>query len=418
MVSIATSNWPDEISNGVFIQWCLKLAEDDFHIPQWGGPNRSDGSFMFGAPNNDHFVIAPTGPRSWVLTKCVGMNSQEIAAVLATAAQRAGAQDTGQDLVYQVTVSSPVPDLGRPGFTLHMMRVLGDQRRITGSLRLADHVLLDFEEQASPETGPSLFPPTVDIKITTFVPGPAAADLANRTALAVFEIVSAICAFSLGRVVDTPFMVAFPLMHAEADVELSRRRDTTIRGLARDSVSLDIFRELVALGGPEALLRARNAFITLHEAQRQTNADVATMLYISAIEALITPGTQHDWRKDQVTRRFRDGVLSLCRDAVDAMLDHANVEEAFTFRKQGKIKWQRRQLVDRIYDLRSLPTHTGLSPSPRGGMMLMSSDHSMRVALLSDLTRAAILGYLQGPRTFLTGYPALLSAGSPTGTPT
>jgi hypothetical protein len=31
----------------------------------------------------------------------------------------------------------------------------------------------------------------------------------------------------------------------------------------------------------------------------------------------------------------------------------------------------------------------------------------MRVALLSDLARAAILGYLQAPRSFLVGHPTV-----------
>jgi hypothetical protein len=147
----------------------------------------------------------------------------------------------------------------------------------------------------------------------------------------------------------------------------------------------------------------------MHEAQRQNNADAATMLYVAAIEALISPVTQLEWRKESVTRRFREGVLSLCADAVDDLLAHDNVEQAFHFRKQGRNKWQRRQLVDHIYDLRSVPTHTGVSPT-QVGMMQLIGDSSMRVALLSDLARSALHGYLQGPCSFLAGHPEIENA--------
>src|SRR5207248_2570011 len=125
-----------------------------------------------------------------------------------------------------------------------------------------------------------------------------------------------------------------------------------------------------------------------------------------AIEALITPGRQCKWRKEQVTKRFREAVLILCKQAVDALLAHQNLEEALGFSKRGTVDRQRRALVDHIYDLRSLPTHTGIGPR-NISIHTFGAERGIRVALLSDLARAALLAYLQAPMSFLTGHPAL-----------
>jgi hypothetical protein len=404
-VTIPESNWPDEIANGIFIQWCIHLATTELGLPQWSDPDSTHGSLILGNPTSNHFVITPTAPLSWEVTEIIDMDRGALEAIIATAAEKTGANDTGTDLVYQTTMKSCAPPLDM-SMMLNMFRILGDQVRIVGSRRLSDVVLLDFNEDLPPLPGQLLFAPDVQVVATLFLPGPAPGYLARGTAGALFETVSAICALALGRPVEVSDLAHFPLQPEAAEVQKARRYEVSILGLAHSSISLDIFGELMALGGPDAMMRARNSFITFHEAQRQTSADIATMLYVSGIEALITPGRQHDWRKEQVTRRFREGVLSLCSDAVDGLLAHPNLEKALDFRKHGKIKWQRRKILDHIYDLRSLPTHTGIGPS-RGGVMLLGGDHGLRVALLSDLARAALLAYLQAPRSFLTGHPAL-----------
>jgi len=289
---------------------------------------------------------------------------------------------------------------------LNMFRVLGDQVPIVGPRRLSDVALLDFTQDPPPESGQTLFVPDTKIIVTLFAPGPAAGPLVGNAVCATFETVAAICAVALGRPVAYSSLAHFPVPTELAESQWARRHDPAIRGLARDFVSLDIFAELAALGGPDAVIRARNACITIHEAQRQANADIATMLYVCAIEALITPGRQCKWRKEQVTKRFREAVLILCKEAVDDLLAHRNLEEALGFSKRGNVDRQRRALVDHIYDLRSLPTHTGVGPR-NISIQTFGAERSIRVALLSDLARAALLSYIQAPMSFLTGHPAL-----------
>ena len=109
-----------------------------------------------------------------------------------------------------------------------------------------------------------------------------------------------------------------------------------------------------------------------------------------------------------MTKRFVEGLLSLCEPAVDATLAHQNVEQAFQYKKAGGVRRQRRDLLERAYDLRSRPSHMGMGLS-RGGTLfgLIEGGEGMRLALLSDLARAAVLGYLTAPRSFLTGHPTI-----------
>jgi hypothetical protein len=69
-----------------------------------------------------------------------------------------------------------------------------------------------------------------------------------------------VCALALGRAVDyTPMVVP-----ADEDATLqarSRRGDATILGLARESISLDVFGALQAKGGFDAILRLRGSLL-------------------------------------------------------------------------------------------------------------------------------------------------------------
>jgi hypothetical protein len=90
---------------------------------------------------------------------------------------------------------------------------------------------------------------------------------------------------------------------------------------------------------------------------------------------------------------------------VDALVNHANVEQAFGYRRKGGKEARRRQLLDRIYELRSYPTHEGLGLSGVGLFAIWTEPGNMRVALLSDLARGALLRFLQAPGSSLIGHP-------------
>lgn len=402
--TIAPAGLPDEVACMLFDAWVYSIAAPRFELTQYGSGGRGSQTRKpsFGSPTGKHFVLHESG-LDVTVDEAVDAPDDAIQAILDEAGAHVAAGDFGAGVVYhsEMTLATMNPLSG----VMHLMRTLGDQVHIEGSRRLSDVVLLDFEEGLLANAPPQglLFAPASKVQITIFAPGPCGSDLSSTFAIGVAEFVAAVCALATGRAVDYTPMI-FP---ADEDATLrarTRRGDATILGLARDSISLDVFGELQAKGGIDAMLRLRGSLLAYHAALKQTSADVAVMLFVTSIEALISPRAA--WGKEKVTQRFVKSLIELCPEAVDALLRHANVEEAFGYTRKGELPRQRRELLELIYETRSLPTHTGLSPSgPLMGML--GSTESMRVALLSDLARAAILTFLQAPRSSVIGHPGI-----------
>lgn len=382
------------------------MATRDFSITQSGGGPTTDGDvqFNFGDPTSEpYFSVETAGsPYRWRITEARGIDRKQIEQMLRDAGERALSNDFGEDVLYRATLTTGATSLGHVFFT-HFARLLGDQRPIDGQRRLSDRVLLTFVERDADQPQQLLAPHT-DIEVLLFVPGPAPGPLAGKIAARLIEVIAAICGFALGRVVEPPLTI-FPAQQDAIDPANAMRTDPSILGLARNSISLDIFGDLVARGGADAMIRVRGAVLAYHAAMAQANPDVATMLLVTAIEALIAP--RREWGKNQVTKRFIDALLILCPDAVDEILAHPNVEMALAYRRRGGTRRQRRELLSQIYDLRSRPTHTGLGLSSGGALAALASSESMRVALLSDLAQAAILAFVTSPQSFITGHPGL-----------
>lgn len=208
-----------------------------------------DGSVNLSNPPEERsLTITPSGPLSWKVTEIVGIDPQKVKAVVSAAAIRTRANDSGEDLVYRAMMECHNPPIST-GMMLNMFRVMGDQVRITGAWRLFDVVLIDFSEDPPSQPGQIFLPPDVKITATLFVPGPAPGPMARKVANATFEIVSAICALALGRPVEITSLAHFPVSPEIAEQQRARRYDASILGLTRNSVSLDIFGELMALGG-------------------------------------------------------------------------------------------------------------------------------------------------------------------------
>jgi hypothetical protein len=222
--------------------------------------------------------------------------------------------------------------------------------------------------------------------------------------------VSAICTLALGRVVSGDGFALFPAEPEKAQEAQALRYDPEILTLARDSISLDIFGDLAARAGADGMLRVRGALLSYQAALEQRSPDVAVMLLVTSIEALIAP--RPAWGKGKVTKRFIRATEELCPDAVDGLVNHANVEQAFMLKLRGNAQRRRRELLDTIYTLRSNPTHTGLGPTVSEALLHFGDSGGMRVALLSDLARGALLAYLVAPRSSLIGHPLIDPAGT------
>jgi hypothetical protein len=402
---------PPRVQNLLFIEWVIYFAHERLGISQWstGGQQSritmTNSEFTIGSPTDLHITINRTPDDArWELAISDPQQDEALQYILAQANDRTSKNDLGSGVWYStVLTTSPLNLLS--DFGLQFARTLGDQVRIVGSRRLSDRVLLEFSEEAGSEKEPMLFAPKTSIQVDILAPGPTAGPLSDEIAGDVAETVRVICTFALGRPVDGP-LALFSSDEEKAEAAREKQYDSSILDLARNRISLDLFGYVVSYGGPESVLKARNALLTYDAALRQGNHDVATILFVTAIEALIPPPL--DWRKERVTTRFIVAVQELCPQALEEILAHANSELAF-----GPIKQRQNRrkvyesLLGRIYDMRSSPVHMGLSITPRMFAHGFGVDTTMRIALLSDLTRAAILAFIQAPRNFLVGHPRL-----------
>ena len=340
-------------------------------------------------------------PGKWELASVENVKESDIQRIVNDTKDKLAAKDFGGEVIYRANLKSPAFAMDSVSM-MNFARLLGYPVHITGYRRLGSRILLEFIPDPLPEKPTLLmFAGSTNIKVTIFSPGPIESDLTRRTAAALLETVAAICAFALGRVVESPLMIV-PIKDDEAATAQALRRDESILTLARNSVSLDVFEEFTALSDLDGALRARGS-TAYHAALQQANPDVATMLLVSSMEALIVP--RPEWRKDKATKRFIEVICELCPETIDELVNHANVEEAFSYTRRGGPRPRRRQLLNRIYELRSTPTHQGIGLAGGGMILTAITSGSLRVALLSDLARAVLLAFLQAPRSSLIGHP-------------
>ena len=79
----------------------------------------------------------------------------------------------------------------------------------------------------------------------------------------------------------------------------------------------------------------------------QSNPDVATILFVSGIEAILSPDAP--WRKTRLVARFVWAAFEYAPDTVNAILSHANMSQAFAFMPTGGPNARRRRMLERIY---------------------------------------------------------------------
>jgi hypothetical protein len=341
-----------------------------------------------------------TQDRNWVLQVSSDITEAHAREIVSRAAAAAARMETKEDVCYSTQLVSDGSALSSRAFTVQFMRTLGDQEVISGRRRLHQTVLLDFQPEG-PGAKPSLFAPTTTIAVKIFAPGPGTGPLGQRVAENVLELTRLICVVAMGRPVTGPAAI-FRAKLEDSAAAHHIRFDPSILTLARSGTSLDIFGNLPNLGGLESVWKVRGSLVAFDAAINQSNPDVATILFVSGIEALVTPNTE--WRRERPVARFIDAVLDLCPDFIDTLVNHRNTEDAFDIRFKGGPQKKRKQFLDRIYELRSLHVHSGL-PMTAASIQNINSAGSMRVALLSQLHWNVLIAFLRGPRSFLTGHP-------------
>ncbi len=280
------------------------------------------------------------------------------------------------------------------------MRLLGDhgRRRVEGPAKLGPEILLEFTQRGDASSPVPL--PDFEVNAVFKVPGPGPGPYTDRRVVEAVTVIRAVLAYATAASITQNVGGFWP----PGDEEL--RRVAQLLGAAEvgelvvdGNVLSERMNEMAQLDPTgECLRRFQGGLFAYEQALLQSSGYVALVLLISAIEALGVPNTE--WHRSRLVKRFTTFVLQACPDAVDRVQLHPNFESAF-----GQRRSPRRFLED-LYDQRSRPLHTGFMPH-----MAMSigfhSDDSVRVALVSDLTRAALGSFLFAPFTPIATHPIL-----------
>lgn len=289
-------------------------------------------------------------------------------------------------------------------FLPSLMERLGMQQRILGWRRLGRYVLLHFAEDIPPQRNAKnvLIAPKTIIQAHLAVSAPCEGYFSLHLAQYMLEIVAAICTFALGRAVTLP--PALFASNSESLAQLiARQSDEAVKTLARKHVSLDIFSQLELPGGFELLTRMRAALLAFSAAMQQERDAIACIMYVVAAESLTTPYTR--WRQSKLTKRFIEFFDDLMPNELDRIVAHGNFEEAFGIRRRNRsARALRRELLERIYDYRSVQLHDGLDLDYTTLGAAIGGEVARR-ALLADFAEGAILRYLAAPRGSLIGHP-------------
>ncbi|GGM43999.1 hypothetical protein GCM10007977_051990 [Dactylosporangium sucinum] len=158
--------------------------------------------------------------------------------------------------------------------------------------------------------------------------------------------------------------------------------------------------------GREAYARAEGCIYAYEQAMEQPSEHVALAMYISALEALANPNTS--WRKNRSAARFVHFIEQLASSEIDETMSHPNFVQAF-----GSIA-SRKKFLEKLYELRSTPLHTGMLRHAVGGFFQTDTMASIRVSLVSGLVRTCFANFLRGPFSSLVGHPRVdPAAGGP-----
>lgn len=393
---------PVELMDLLFLQWVHIYASGELGTTQYG-QSGSDWNFLR-QPDNAIFTLKRTNsnPR-WRLEVGGGFAPELVERLVRRAADSVDHRDMGEPVCYRGELVSDEPTLNGT-FATQFARLLGDQVAIAGWRRLSANVLLEFIID-EPHINPSLFVPRTRVRTFIFTPGTLAGPMSDRLARDTMEMVRLICTLAAGRVFEGGGVSVFPA-DADSRVEAEGKRFDFegVLTLARDGTSLDPLTDLATIAGPSFVAKYRNSLVAFDAALRQVNPDVATILFVSGLEALFLPDAP--WSRRRPVARFIRATLEYSPEAVDALLGHANVAEALGFVPRGGLARQRRQVMDCIYQLRSAPVHAG--PGMAFGFMDPASmPAQMRVALLSELHWKVLLAFLRAPRSSLIGHPSV-----------
>lgn len=378
----------------LFVDWLGFLLDREFGAPQQG---KSGDFFTVGLTDGTEIRISFPPPAGSLSIEVVPESAADISRIVAEAAAHANAGDLGPGYWYEMSLSC---DVGLEGLMpIHFMRSLSEHKRFEGAWILGSDCLIEFV-QSNTDPSPIIIP-KFEVSAAFRVPSPWHGPYGQEVAEEFGTFVRSVIAF----VSAAPFKSLAGLFPAKPDRVQDVVRTLASRPSELHVAGLEIAPALAWLAGAgrrDALKRAEGALYAYEQALAQQSEYVALILLVTSIEALTVPDTR--WAKERLTKRFVEWTLEMCSGEVGAVLRHNNFESAF-----GSVRKPQR-FLELLYNARSRPLHTGFVPSHLSALPDMGGSAGIRVMLVSEIARAAIIGFLKRPFTSLIGHPDIDAA--------
>lgn len=387
------------LSQLLFVDWVGKLCIGRLGVKQSGSGTSPQGERYWTITLRDEtdVEISFSGAKSVIHIACDNRHRGIIKEIEREAYRRTIANDYGEGSWWSLTFST---DLAMEMLTgIHFMRILSEHKRYQGYWKVGSDALLEFSHE-NVATAP-LVVPKFTVTVTYRVPSPGHGPFGEFLAERMGMFLRALAAF----VTAAPLQEGGLLFPASDDVSamaLQRITDEASDLFLEDVV---LWPQLISLvNAPEdaeALRRVQGAIYSYEQAIEQKSEFVAIVLLVTAIEALTVPNAP--WRKGRLTKRFVEFLMTACPDAVNGVMQHSNFRQAF-----GKTSSPTR-FLENLYALRSNPLHTGMTPHSVTRIPGLGGESSIRIALISQLARSAILSFLRAPFSSLVGHPDIES---------
>jgi hypothetical protein len=390
---------PDDASARLWAEWVLRLLDERYGVTQHGSSGPKSWSATLANGTVIQFRVTEAGRTE---TDAPDEFAADAAAIAADAHRRTLALDYGSGAWWKASFST---DMGMSGVTaLHFMRIMSEhnRRRYQGDWRFGSEALLSFD-QAEKGAVPVVIP-KFNVRMLFRVPAPGHGPHSSSVAEEVATFLRAASAFATAA----PLQVAAPIFpaqdqeQAQAQALLPNAPELPVEG---EPLWAQLMSLVPGVEQFEAFRRAQGAMFAYEQAISQESEYVTLALLVSALEALSVPNAA--WQMERVSARFIAFCLQLCPEAIDVVMKHVNFAQAFGGYSSAK------RFLRTLYGLRSKPLHTGFLQHRVSHLPAMGGDAGIRVALLSEIVRAAVVAFMRTPFSSLIGHPAVDQATEP-----
>jgi hypothetical protein len=282
---------PDEWQRLLFVNWVQSLVTEQL------GLHSTQGTWEFLVDEAGRKVTLDIKPPTFqVVWTSAEQDRRTVKAIIKNAWQRTQAGDLGAGTWFRTRFTSQVGWMSDV-YHLHATRFMMEhrRRRASGPFRFTDDALLDFTQNVS-DPGP-INPPDFTVDVTFRSPGPGPGPFTSNAVTEIATQIRTITAYWTAAFLqkEPDASLTFPAEQHHVDAAQAHLGDPAVQYIAAEGTPLGprIY-EFAQLGGASELFRRTLGGLYAYEQSlSQASEYVATVMLVSAIEALTLPNTSN-----------------------------------------------------------------------------------------------------------------------------